>query len=87
MRIFAFLLNVAAIVFVIVLCISKELSKEELVVPAIFISIFVVNLLALNPLCRGGWIRLYFKRRGLEEQAKIEALKKAPPPESGSETD
>jgi hypothetical protein len=84
MRIIAVILNVALLVIVISCLVAygtTDLLGELLLASWVLLSfaVAIVNLLFLffgELLLRHGWIRTYLERKTLEEQAKVDALKK-----------
>ena len=76
MKVFAIILNTGVLVFIAFMCMAEGLPggyENFLLVP--FIGIPLVNLWVICFRCKGyGWLGLYFKRKALEEQKKIEVL-------------
>jgi len=79
MRILAVILNVPLLIHIVTLNISEPTYWEDWPWKILFGLVPVVSVCALffgKPLFERGWIHLYFKRKAIEEQAKIDALKK-----------
>ncbi|MBW2000692.1 MAG: hypothetical protein JRJ29_22365 [Deltaproteobacteria bacterium] len=76
----ALLLNTYALVFLIVLVASETSGHETTSDWILLLSLAlvpVVNIIYILCCGRGtSWLSLYFKRKGLEEQKRIEAMSK-----------
>ena len=74
MRILAILLNIALIIFMSYMMINeKNMDSEEWIIFTFLMSVAIVNIIVI--FSKGeSWLGLYFKRKRLEEQQKIEDL-------------
>jgi len=74
MRPFAFFVNVIVVIFMVFFIKQERPRNEEWVVAAIVFMYPLLNIVALS-MGKDDWLRLFFKRKALEEAKKIEALK------------
>jgi len=77
MKIIAYILNVALLVMAIYLFVDQvgDLDFDDVMIYSLLFACPIVNSIALlfgNNY--EGWLRLYFKRKAIEEKKKIEAL-------------
>lgn len=81
MRATAIALNILLIGTVIYLVLTGgETSGEDLALAALFIAAPIASLLAFYFSGGDSWLSLFFKRKALEEKAKIERLKRPDAP-------
>jgi len=75
MRLVAIILNIALIGTVIFL-ISQDsrMSGKEIAMAALFLSAPIASLIAFYFNKGESWVSLYFKRKAMEEKAKIDKL-------------
>ena len=78
MRLAATVLNVLAFLLWCYLLLTEDVNDLPIVV--CLIAANVSALLALRAVPAGGWLSLYFRRKQLEEQRRIEELERRPPP-------
>ena len=79
MKYLAIFVNVAVLVFLTFLCVTKRAGTEDLIITFVITLYCVVNLI-VSCFARvegPSWLGLYFKRKRLEEQKRIETLEKA----------
>lgn len=75
MKIFMILLNMVSVIIMVVLLADEGISVDTLI-PMFLLGVFfanVVNAIAFDG-SRKGWLALYFQRKSLEEQRKIDRL-------------
>ena len=75
MKIVAIILNILLVGVVILLAAEevRTIKGSEILLYLFFVTVPIINLIAFAS--SPGWIQMYFKRKALEEQKKIEALK------------
>jgi len=77
MRILAVIANLVLLGFLIVTTIInslRNLNGNDILILLLMISFPIINLIVLFKEYSGDWISLYFKRKALEEQVKINKL-------------
>ncbi len=74
MRAFAFFVNIIVLLFMILFITQETPKDEEWVIAAIVFMYPLLNIIALS-MGKDDWLRLFFKRKALEETRRIEALK------------
>jgi len=74
MRAFAFFVNIVVLACMVIYITQEKPRDEEWILAAIVFMYPLLNIAALS-MGRDDWLRLFFKRKALEEARRIEALK------------
>jgi len=74
MRPFAFFVNLIVLLFIVFFIREQPPRNEEWVIAGIVFMYPVLNIVALM-MGKDDWLRLFFKRKALEEMKRIESLK------------
>jgi len=74
MRILAVIANLILLGVSISLTLHHNLNGKDILIVLLFITVPIINLIVLFKEYSGDWISLYFKRKAIEEQVKINKL-------------
>ena len=76
MRKLGIIANVIVLMIVIFSVIDEPPSGDEIILAVLIFAHLIITLIALFSSTDNGWLALYFKRRRLEEEAKVAELEK-----------
>lgn len=77
MKLFMILLNVVSVIILVFLIIDEGVSSlEDMLLPLFLLGVFLANAVSMIALYsdQKSWLGLYFQRKSLEEQRKIDKL-------------